>query len=67
MKKWKAKLLKKPVAKKVKVSSGRTTPSKTAPPPPIIGRSRKIVVVKIAWPKTKLRIQGTSEIELALK
>jgi hypothetical protein len=57
--KRKAEVSKKPIAKKAKTFVSRATSSKAVP-------SRKIGVVKMVWPRVKLRPQGTSEIELAL-
>jgi hypothetical protein len=44
----------------------RPTPSKTVPPPPKSGPTKKIGILKIAWPKAKPGSWGTSEIELPL-
>jgi hypothetical protein len=56
--KRKAEVSKKPVAKKVKTMASRAAPSKMV-------LLRKIGVVKMVRPSIKLRVQGTSEIELA--
>jgi hypothetical protein len=57
--KRKAEVSKKPIAKKAKTFVSQETSSKAVP-------SRKIGVVKMVRPRVKLRLQGTSEIELAL-
>jgi hypothetical protein len=66
IKKRKAKVSKKPTAKKAKVGPNRATPSKMVPPPPKMGLGKKIGILKITQPKAKPRPQGMSEIELAL-
>jgi hypothetical protein len=65
-KKWKAKVSKKPAAKKMKAGLGRAPSSKTTPLPAKIGSVKKVGVLKVTRLKTKLGLQGTSEIELAL-
>jgi hypothetical protein len=66
IKKQKAEVSKKPTVKRVKVDSGRATPSKTAPPsPPKMGPTKKISILMIAQLKAKPGPRGTSEIELA--
>jgi hypothetical protein len=57
--KHKAEVSKKLIAKTAKTAMSQVTPSKAVPP-------RKIGIVKMVWPRVKLRPQGTSEIELAL-
>jgi hypothetical protein len=66
IKKWKAEVLMNPTAKKAKAGPNRATPSKTVPPPPKIGPTNKIGVLKITRPKAKPGPRGTSEIELTL-
>jgi hypothetical protein len=56
--KRKAKVSKKPTAKRVKTASDWVTPSKTVPP-------KKIGIMKLVQPKAKLEPQGMSEMELA--
>jgi hypothetical protein len=66
IKKRKAKLSKRPGAKKVKAIPVKTQPSKVAPPPSESGLVKKVGVLKISWSKAKPGPQGMSEIELAL-
>jgi hypothetical protein len=65
-KKRKAKVAKKPAAKKVKAGSGQAPSSKMVPPLPKVRPSKKVGVLKIAQLKAKPGPRCTSEIELAL-
>jgi hypothetical protein len=50
----------------VKAILSRGMPSKAVPPPPKSGPAKIVGVLKIAHPKAKPGLSGTSEIELAL-
>jgi hypothetical protein len=64
--KRKADVAKKLVAKKANTGLGQTPLSSMMPPPPKVGREKKVGIMKISRPKAKPRMQGMSEIELAL-
>jgi hypothetical protein len=66
IKKRKAKVSKRPTAKKAKAGLSRAMPSKAVPLLPKLGLAKKIGFLKIARPKAKPRPSCTSEIELAL-
>jgi hypothetical protein len=53
VKKWKAKVSKKPTVKRAKAGPSQAMLSKMAPPPPKSGPAKKISILKIARLKAK--------------
>jgi hypothetical protein len=64
--KRKAEVVEKPVAKKVKAGAGRASSSRVVPPPPKVGPTKKVSVLKVSCPKARPGQQGMPMIELAL-
>jgi hypothetical protein len=52
-KKWKAEVSKKPASRRARAGSGHAPPSKTTPPPPKMGPTKKIGILKISRSKAK--------------